>query len=273
MEILKLLIYSIYSMFKPKSKKNSGEKTAFLILSILLAGVIVIKLVYAATPNPGHDFTQVSGSVAQGDILFGSGEDTLSKLAKDANATRYLSNTGTDNNPAWAQVNLLNGVTGNLSVANMDSGSNASSSTFWRGDGTWQPTTSKSAVGGGSSTSITADAVCNPFGYSVCNTTQTTMFGFAVPYNAVIKNIFGTVQTAPAAGTTCAFTVRSSASCTGAYTATALTCTVTGNGSNRNCSNNSNEVSISAGDCLQIHYDETGTCSGIINWGFEIGPQ
>lgn len=273
MEILKLLIYSIYSMFKPKSKKNSGEKTAFLILSILLAGVIVIKLVYAATPNPGHDFTQVSGSVAQGDILFGSGEDTLSKLAKDANATRYLSNTGNDNNPAWAQVNLLNGVTGNLSVANMDSGSNASSSTFWRGDGTWQPTISKSAVGGGSSTSITADAVCNPFGYSVCNTTLTTKFGFAVPYNAVIKNIFGTVQTAPAAGTTCAFTVRSSASCTGAYTATALTCTVTGNGSNRNCSNNSNEVNISAGDCLQIHYDETGTCSGIINWGFEIGPQ
>lgn len=256
-----------------KVSKNISEKTAFLTLSVILAGIIVIKLVYAATPNPGHDFTQVSGSVAQGDLLFGSSTDTLSNLAKDANATRYLSNTGTDNNPAWAQVNLSNGVTGNLSTENLASGSNASSSTFWRGDGTWQPTTSKAVVGGGSSASLTADAVCNPFGYSVCNTTLTTMLGFAVPYNAVIKNIYGVVQTAPAAGTTCAFTVRSSASCTGTYNATALTCTVTGDGSNRICSNNSNEVNISAGDCLQIFYDETGTCSGIINWGFEIGPQ
>lgn len=100
MEIYRHLIYSIYSMSNVEKGKNSSEKTAFLVLSLILAGVVVMRLVYAATPNPGHDFTQVSGSVAQGDILFGSGEDTLSKLAKDANATRYLSNTGTDNNPA-----------------------------------------------------------------------------------------------------------------------------------------------------------------------------
>lgn len=260
-------------MFKPKGKKNSSEKTAFLILSIILAGVIVIKIVYAEKPNPGHDFTQVSGSVAQGDLLFGSAPDTLSNLAKDTNATRYLSNTGTDNNPAWAQVDLSNGVTGDLSITNLNSGSNASSTTFWRGDGTWQPTTSKAVVGGGSSASITSDAVCNPFGYSVCNNNQTTMLGFTVPYNAVIKNLYGSLQSAPNSGSTCAFTVRSSSSCTGKYTATSLTCIVIGNGSVRNCSDNLNEASISAGDCLQIHYDETGTCTGLINWGFEIGPQ
>lgn len=36
----------------------------------------------------------------QGDILYSSAANTLAKLAKDTNATRYLSNTGTSNNPA-----------------------------------------------------------------------------------------------------------------------------------------------------------------------------
>lgn len=66
-------------------------------------------------------------TVAQGDLFYGSAANTIAALAKDANATRYLSNTGTTNNPAWAQINLANGVTGTLPLAN--GGTNVSSAT------------------------------------------------------------------------------------------------------------------------------------------------
>ena len=61
-------------------------------------------------------------AIAQGDIIYGSAPNTFSTLNKDATATRYLSNTGASNNPAWSQVDLSNGVTGTLPSANLGNG-------------------------------------------------------------------------------------------------------------------------------------------------------
>lgn len=61
-------------------------------------------------------------SYSQGDLIYSDASNSLVTLAKNTSATRYLSNTGTSNNPAWAQVNLTNGVTGSLPLANGGTG-------------------------------------------------------------------------------------------------------------------------------------------------------
>ena len=73
---------------------------------------------YISSDGTGHVFE----SQAQGDVLYATSTTVLSRLAKDANDSRVLTNTGTNNNPAWAQVTLTTGVTGTLPVANGGTG-------------------------------------------------------------------------------------------------------------------------------------------------------
>ncbi len=66
------------------------------------------------TTAPVWSTATLPNTTAQGDLLYSSATNVVSTLAKDINATRYLSNTGATNNPAWAAVSLTSGVTGIL---------------------------------------------------------------------------------------------------------------------------------------------------------------
>ena len=78
--------------------------------------------VNAGATAPSWQPSSTSTLTAQGDLLYASAANTLARLAKNTSATRYLSNTGTTNNPAWAQIDLTNGVTGTLPVGNGGTG-------------------------------------------------------------------------------------------------------------------------------------------------------
>lgn len=111
-------------------KRATGTGVAHVTSGVLSASAVVLTsevsgalpLVNGGTGTAAASanaaFNALSPMTAQGDLIFGGASGAGTRLAKDTNATRVLTNTGSNNDPAWAQVTLTTGVTGTLPIAN-----------------------------------------------------------------------------------------------------------------------------------------------------------